>query len=84
MMTVQTIAEQTTKDFKEYLLDSFCYEFFEHLEGYEESTIEDVANEIVKGIQAFAAGLNVQEIISVVSEVNDDLIADSIDYGDEY
>ena len=81
---METIAEQTTKDFKEYLLDSFCYEFFEHLTGYEESTIENVAAEIVKGIRAFADGLNVQEIVTVMSDVNDDLVADSKDYGDEY
>lgn len=78
-MKSMSIAEQTTKGFKEYLLDSFCYEFYEHLDGYEESTIEEVANEIVKGIQVFAAGLSLQEIVKVVSEVNDDLFADSTD-----
>lgn len=66
------IAEQTSNYMKEVLM-TFCYEFYEHLEGYEEMTIADCVTEIINGLNNFHDSINRDEIYERISETNDDL-----------
>lgn len=70
---MKTITEQTREHF-DMLLDDFIYEFYEHLEGYEESkTIEDIAIGIIKGIQKLAAELDINAVCEQIIDASSNL-----------
>lgn len=75
-----TIAEQVHKHF-DMLLDDFAYEFYEHLEGYEESTIKDIADGIVQGIKKWASELSADAVYEQINDANDGL--DPVPYNED-
>lgn len=67
-----TLREQTAEYFKD-CLETFCYEFYEHLEGYTGVSIDDITNAVVEGLNDFHAKLDRQDIENRISDANDDL-----------
>ncbi len=75
-----TIREQTAKHFKDRL-EQFCYEFYEFLDIDEETTIADITNAVIEGLNDFHASINKDKISQQLYDSNDNL--EPMDYGED-
>lgn len=71
-MIERAIKQQVKEDLRQWL-DDYCNEFYEHIDGYENSSIDEIVDGIMRAIYEFPSYVTRQHVERIVIDANNDL-----------
>ena len=67
-----TVKEQVREHLRNWL-DDYCYEFYEHIDGYENMSIDGIVDGIMEALKELPASVTRQHVMRSINDANNQL-----------